>query len=42
MVKKKEQPVYFLLTVKASVKHAQTELEWCHEAIRLINKYTGK
>ncbi len=39
MVKKKQQPVYFLLTVKAGVKHAQIELEWCQEAIQLINKY---
>ena len=42
MVKKKKQPVYFLLTVKAGVKHAKTELEWCHEAIQLINKYEIK
>ena len=41
LVKKKEKPVYFLLTVKAGVKHAQTELEWCHEAIQLINKYAN-
>lgn len=39
MIKQKKQPVYFLLTVKAGVKHAQTELEWCHEAIQLINTY---
>ncbi|MBS0350264.1 MAG: PadR family transcriptional regulator [Proteobacteria bacterium] len=41
-VKKKEQSVYCLLTVKAGVKHAQTELEWCHEAMRLINRYTNQ
>lgn len=41
MVIKKEQPVYFLLTVKAGVKHAQSELEWCQEAIQLITKHTN-
>lgn len=35
-VKKKKHAVYFLVTVKAGVKHAQAELEWCHEAMHLI------
>lgn len=36
MVEQKTSPIYFLLTVKAGVKHAQAELEWCDEAIHLI------
>ncbi len=40
MVKLKQRPVYFLLTVKAGVSLVKTELAWCKDAIKLINKYT--
>lgn len=39
LVKQKKSPIYFLLTVKAGIKIAQAELEWCKESIALINQY---
>jgi len=39
MVKKKERPVYYLLTVKAGIKSVKTELEWCKESVELIHEY---
>lgn len=40
MVKQKKRPVYFLLTVKAGINIVKTEMNWCEDAITLINKYT--
>jgi PadR family transcriptional regulator, regulatory protein AphA len=39
LVRQKQHPVYYLLTVRAGIQRANAELEWSKEAIKLIKKY---